>query len=148
MQFTLVQQPFFTIAGLAVRTTNKDGQAMKDITALWQHFMQNQVQQTIANRLDDDIVCMYTNYDSDFTAPYTVVLGCRVSSTEGLPQGLFFKTVPVGTYRVYLPVGPLQNSIADTWVHIWQTAIPRAYTADFDVYKTDGSAEIYLSVNE
>lgn len=34
---------------------------MKDIAALWQRFMQNQVQQTIANRVDDDIVCIYTN---------------------------------------------------------------------------------------
>ncbi len=148
MQFTLTQQPSFIIAGLAVRTTNKDGQAMKDIGALWQQFMQNQVQQTIASRVDDDIVCMYTNYDSDFTAPYTVLLGCMVRSAEGLPQGLTVITVEAATYRVYQPVGLLPGSIAAAWGHIWQAAIARAYTADFDVYKPNGSTEIYLSVIE
>jgi len=148
MQYTIAQLSPFTIAGIAVRTTNADGQAQKDIGMLWQTFMQKQVLQSIPNRVSDEVYSLYTGYEGDFKAPYTTIIGCKVSATDGLPDGLIYKAVPANNYQVYKPVGELPGSIMQTWVYIWQSNIHRAYTADFDLYKTDGSVETYLSVIE
>jgi len=146
MQSTLIQLPAFNIAGMAIRTENAGGKAKNDIGALWQQFMQQAVLQTITNRYSDDIYCMYTEYESDANAPYTVILGCRVNSLDGLPAGIIGKAISAASYMLFKPVGSLPDSIISTWVHIWQSNINRAYTADFDVYKPDGSVEVYLSI--
>jgi len=146
MEYAQIRVPAFNIAGIAIRTTNANGQAMKDIGELWQRFMQQQVLQSIPGRVSDDIVCMYTDYESNFNAPYTTIIGCKVTGGHILPDGLVFKEIPAALYRLYKPVGQLPESIVQTWMNIWQSEIPRAYAADFDVYKQDGSAETYLSV--
>ena len=147
MQSTLAQLPSFTIAGVTIRTENAGGKAKRDIGALWQQFMQQQVLQTIPNRYNDDIYCMYTEYELDANAPYTVILGCRVNSLEGLPEGITGKAIAAASYMLFKPVGSLPDSIISAWVHIWQSDINRAYEADFDVYKPDGSVETWLSIN-
>jgi predicted transcriptional regulator YdeE len=41
--------PIFYIAGIAVRTINKDGQAANDIGSLWQRF----TEENLAEKLED-----------------------------------------------------------------------------------------------
>jgi predicted transcriptional regulator YdeE len=148
MLYTLAHLPAFTIAGISIRTTNANGQAQIDIGSLWQRFMQQQVQNNIPTKINEDGYCVYTDYESDFNAPYTTIIGCMVSTSEGLPEGVSCKEVAACTYRVYKPVGELPGGIMQTWTYIWQSGIPRAYRADFDVYRPDGSAETYVSINE
>ncbi len=145
MNFTITQLPAFNIAGLTIRTANAGGRAMKEIGALWQQFMAQGVLQTIPNRQNDDIYCMYTEYEKDANALYTAILGCRVATLNGLPAGISGKAVAENTYRLY--ASATQDNVITTWVHIWQTEIDRAYAADFDVYKQDGTVETYLSVH-
>src|SRR6218665_1341542 len=97
MEATTVNR--FYIAGIAVRTAN-DGRAAKDIPALWERFFSEGILNMISNRESDALYCVYTDYESDHMGPYTTILGCRVSGTEGLPADLQVKLIGPGSYAL------------------------------------------------
>jgi predicted transcriptional regulator YdeE len=149
--FERVNIPDFFVAGIAVNTTNQDGQSQKDIGDLWTRFTTENMAAKIAGKLSEDIYCVYTDYESDHTGRYTAVLGCRVESVDNLPD-FFTALVPSGDYHIYKPEGKFPESVANTWRQIWQTDINRKYSADYDRYITGSKsfeeieAEVYLSV--
>lgn len=143
----------FKIVGIAVRTTNENQQAAIDIPALWGKFMAEQVLERIPNKVDSTIYCMYTDYEKDHTKPYTTILGCKVSSSDAVPEGMVLKEISAGAYEQQTVKGNLmQGAVVEAWMKIWNSAIPRTYTADFEVYgatahdPTNGEMEIYLAV--
>ena len=97
------------IIGIAVRTTNENGQAAKDIPALWDKFMKEGILNKIPNKINNDVYSIYTDYESDYTKPYTTILGCKVSSFDGLPEGLVTKTIDVGNYAKFSTKGDLHQ---------------------------------------
>lgn len=125
----------FAIAGIAVRTSNENDQAMHDIPALWARFMSENVIARIPGRVDDTIYCVYTDYEKDHTRPYTTLLGCRVTSLDDLPAGLTGKAFGGGTYVPFNVKGDLMEGIVyHEWLRIWNSGIDRTFTADFEVY--------------
>ena len=125
----------FNIIGIAVRTTNENSQAAKDIPALWNKFMSENMLQQIPNKVDNTIYCMYTEYEKDHTKPYTTLLGCKVENLENIPTGMIGKTVEDGIYIKQTVKGNLmQGVIANAWIKIWNANFSRLYTADFEVY--------------
>lgn len=143
----------FYLVGISVRTTNQNGQAMKDIAGLWNWFMSEGVLQQVLNRLSDDIYCVYTDYESDKDGFYTTVLGCRVATKDNIPEGLICITVPPGSYNRYIAKGALPQSVGETWHQIWTSDIDRRYMADFDVYgersqdPKGAEVEVFVGVN-
>jgi len=125
----------FNVIGIAVRTTNENSQAAKDIPALWNKFMSENMLQQIPNKVDNTIYCMYTEYEKDHTKPYTTLLGCKVENLENIPTGMIGKTVEDGIYIKQTVKGNLmQGVIANAWIKIWNANFSRLYTADFEVY--------------
>jgi predicted transcriptional regulator YdeE len=125
----------FSIIGIAVRTTNENGQSGKDIPALWQKFMVQGMLEKIPSKIDDTLYCIYTDYESDYTKPYTTILGCKVANADNVPDGMVVKTFAGGSYTKYTAKGNLMQGIVfNEWVKIWDRDIVRAYTADFEVY--------------
>jgi predicted transcriptional regulator YdeE len=145
--------PMFYVAGLAVRTINKGGQAAQDIGALWQRFTEGNLAEKLEDKEGNELYCLYTDYESDHNDYYTAILGCKVSSIEYLPEGFTGKAIPASKYAVFTPVGKFPANIGETWQHIWKSPILRKYTADFDVYDiTDKSFEdikskVYVAVD-
>lgn len=145
----------FSIVGISVRTTNQNHQSQSDITNLWEAFFRNgYIQQLLPNKVSDDIYCIYTDYESDYTGEYTTVIGYKVSTTEGIPTNLSLtiKEFAEAKYYKYISEGELPYIVGKTWAHIWQSDIDRAYIADFDIYgeeaKDPSNAKIatYLSI--
>ena len=125
----------FKIIGISIRTSNKEGQSMQDIPKLWEQFMANQTATKIPNKLNNNIVAVYTNYDSDHTEGYDTILGCQVATLENIPEGMIGTTFEGGSYTKYLAKGDLtQGVVYNTWAHIWEEKIDRIYTADFEIY--------------
>lgn len=153
MEQEIVNLPIFYIAGIAVRTINKDGQADKDIGVLWQKFTQDNLADKLEEKDGSELYCVYTDYESDHNDYYTAVLGCKVSSIEYLPEGFTGKAIPASRYIVFAPEGKFPNNVVATWQHVWQTDIQRIYTADFDIHYTAGKcfediqAKIYVAVD-
>jgi predicted transcriptional regulator YdeE len=144
----------FDVVGIAVRTTNQNGQSQKDISELWTKFMDNDVMNQIASRVSDDIYSVYTDYETDHTGPYTAILGCRVIALDKIPDGFTSVSIPAGCYNAYHLEGRFPDNVGEAWQQIWKNACGRKYTADFDLYNTDEAesfqetkAKIYLAVN-
>ncbi|MES2266098.1 MAG: GyrI-like domain-containing protein [Bacteroidota bacterium] len=152
MNYETTSLPMFYVAGLSIRTINKDGQAGQDIGALWQQFTQGNLSDKLEEKEGNELYCVYTDYESDHNDYYTAILGCKVSSIEYLPDGFVGKAIPAAKYRVYTPEGKFPESVGVTWQHIWQSEMNRIYTSDFDVYDlTNGfenaEAKIYVAVD-
>ncbi len=148
-----VQMPEFYVAGIAVRTTNENGQSGNDIGQLWGRFMGEGVPQKIEGRIGNDAYGVYTNYESDHTGHYTALAGCEVNSPEEVGRDFTTITLPAGKYQVYTLEGKLPEMVYEGWQEIWKTAQNRKFTTDFEVYiANENGAEctevkIFLAVN-
>lgn len=141
------------IIGITIQTTNKDGQSAHDIGALWQKFMLENVKGQIPNKIDHDVYSVYTDYEGDYTQPYTTLLGCKVTSLEEIPDGMVGKSFDSATYAHFTAKGNLADHVVyDTWVKIWNENLDRKYIGDFEVYgekgrdPTKAKVEIYVGI--
>jgi predicted transcriptional regulator YdeE len=131
----MLQLNSFYVIGISVKTTNANNQAAKDILGLWQKFMSENIASKILNKIDDTIYCIYCRYESDYTAPYTTLLGCKVSSIENIPAGFDYIEIAGGNYEQFVAKGNLMEGVVyEKWVDIWNMDFPRAYTTDFEIY--------------
>ncbi len=152
MQVENVALEEFNVVGISVRTSNRDGQSKKDIAELWGRFMGERIGDKIPHKVNEDIYCIYTGYESDYMGPYTTILGYKVNSFENVPATLTTKIIAVSSYNLFKSTGKLPDCVLNTWMEIWQSGIKRKYLADFDVYPPDAFSsanpvvETYLSV--
>ena len=125
----------FNVIGISIRTTNENGQAAQDIPKLWGRLMSENLIPTIPNIAEENIHCIYTDYEGDHTKPYTVLLGMKVSSLENIPEGMTGMSFSGGDYKSYRTEGNLEEGIVyNEWTKIWNEPIERAFTADIEVY--------------
>lgn len=125
----------FYFAGISIRTTNENAQSATDIPALWEKFMTTGVMNLIPNKADNNLYCIYTDYEKDHTRPYTTIIGCKVSSLEHLPDGLTGRSFAVTESVVFIAKGNIkEGSVFNTWTQIWNSDLNRAYTTDVEVY--------------
>jgi predicted transcriptional regulator YdeE len=143
----------FNIIGIAVRTTNENGQMGTDIPALWSRFMSEGIVANIPNKIDDAIYCVYTDYEKDHTRPYTTILGCKVSTLDSIPDGMVGRTVGEANYQQFIASGNLmEGAVFNEWTRIWNSTIPRAFTADLEVYgersqdPTNAEVDIFIAI--
>ncbi len=145
----------FQVIGIAVRTTNANGQAASDIGSLWARFMTENILSKIPNKLSNDILSIYTNYESDHSQAYDTILGCKVSSLDVIPEGMLSQSFDGGTYAKFVSKGDVtKGAIYNTWVEIWNTDLNRLYTADFEIYgdkaknPADAEVAIFVAIKE
>lgn len=109
----------FYIIGIAVRTTNENGQSATDIPKLWDEFFSNDIVDSIPNKAEQAVYCVYTEYEGDYTKPYTTVLGCRVNNLSVVPEGFKGITVAHGGYAKFTAKGKLADQIVfQEWTKI------------------------------
>jgi len=142
----------FKIMGIKTRTCN-DGSAGKDIPELWGKFIDGNVKDKIPNKVDDSIYCLYTNYDGDHTQPYDVIIGCKVSTDNQLPDGLITHNVDASNMSKFVAKGSLikGEAVVQTWFDIWKAGLDRSFTTDFEVYddrsKDINNAEVDIFIS-
>lgn len=125
----------FCIIGIAIQTTNENGQSATDIPLLWNKFMAEGIREKIPGKTEDTMYCVYTNYKKDHTQPYSTILGCKVKDLSVIPYGMVAITVEGGAYIRHTAKGNLlQGVVFNEWVKIWNSNINRSYSADFEVY--------------
>jgi predicted transcriptional regulator YdeE len=123
------------ILGISVSTSNNNGEAARDIPALWNIFIIEEIARKIPNKVDETIYCLYTDFEKDHTTPYTTILGCAVSTLAAIPEGMVAKSIEVANYQKYTAKGNLNEGIVfNEWVKIWNSDLDRAYTTDYEVY--------------
>lgn len=133
MKKVTLEQLFIT--GIAVKTSNKDQQAAGDINRLWERFWSENVGNKIPDKLNEDIYCVYTEYEGDFTQPYTTLIGYSVKNLNNIPEGMKGITIEHGNYMKLTAKGKLSDGIVvNEWSKVWQSDLSRNYKADFEVY--------------
>lgn len=144
----------FSVIGISVRTTNENGQSAKDIPALWNTFMSEAIVEKIPNRISQDIICIYTDYEKDHTKPYTTILGCVVDNLDNIPEGMKGKTIENSNYATFTAQGKLSEGIVyNEWLKIWESNLERTFTSDFEVYgqkaqdPENAEVAIYIAIN-
>lgn len=147
----------FYVIGISTRTTNENGQSVKDIEALWGRFWGQEIPKQIPNKVSDEIYAIYTHYETDFTGYYTTIVGLPVSSLENIPKGFVGITIETGVYQKFVSKGKMPEAVFNTWLEIWRNEelnLKRAYKADFTIHGQkyyDGDkaeVETFISVKE
>lgn len=142
----------FYVVGISIRTTNEHQQSAIDIPKLWERFFSENISQKINNKIDERLYCIYTDYEKDFTKPYTTILGYAVQHLNDIPKELTALEIKTNQYAKFSVKGNIQNNIVlEQWNHIWESDIKRKYITDFEVYTFNESAEdtqidIYISI--
>lgn len=142
----------FKVIGITVRTSNQNGQGIQDIGALWERFINEGIFDQIPNKIgSEEVYSVYTDYEGDHTQPYTTLLGCKVSTLDQIPEGMEGKVFEGGQYQRFAAQGNLtQGVVGQEWNKIWQMDLPRAYTADFEIYgekaKNPENAEVDILI--
>ncbi|OAJ94181.1 GyrI-like domain-containing protein [Vibrio bivalvicida] len=139
------------LAGFSVTTTNVDEQkpATAKIGKLWEHFYS----QALPNLCPESRVYgVYTNYESDFNGAYDVI-ACSDTLHNGT-DGSFVKAhIEAGSYLVFSAEGEFPQAVINLWQVIWNYFAnddcqhKRAYTTDFEFYKSAQEIEIYIAVH-
>lgn len=135
--------PGLTIVGISIRASNS---RPEEIGALWGRFLSENPIAAISGRLSDEIHSVYSDYEGDHTQPYTLLLGYSVRPVAGVPEGPTLRHVPASKYAVFDASGPMPATLIATWAAIWQTPLDRAYMADFDLYRADGTVSVHVGI--
>jgi predicted transcriptional regulator YdeE len=143
----------FKIIGITVKTVNDGDQAANDIGGLRAEFLNDDIMNKIPNKVSSEIISVYTDYDGDYTDPYRVLIGCKVSSLENIPKGMIGREIESEAYAKFVCKGNiLEGALYETWMDIWNTPLKRTYTADFEVYGEkaqdleNAEVDIYIAV--
>lgn len=143
----------FKVIGIAVRTTNENGQAGKDIPVLWEKMINEDILNSIPNKINNTIYSIYTDYEKDHTKPYTTVLGCQVENLDKIPDGMVGYYFDGGDYLKFTAKGDVsKNLVINEWFKIWNMDLGRLFTADFEVYgeksqnPSDAEVDIFIAV--
>ena len=137
----VIEEAGFIVLGISIRTSNAEEMSGRGlIPQQWDHFMQEGLLNKIPNKVDSNILAVYSDYESDANDAYTFMIGARVRSANDLPQGMVAQKVPAGRYAVFTSEkGFVGKVVPDTWSRIWTVpksspAGKRAYRVDFEVY--------------
>ncbi|MBB2149702.1 GyrI-like domain-containing protein [Pedobacter gandavensis] len=126
--------PFFVV-GIAVRTSNAPGKAAIDIPELWMRFSTENIASKLENKVGDEVYSVYTDYEGDYTQPYTTLIGYAVRNLDQIPVGMRGVTIAAGPYQKHVLKGNMNEGLVfNGWLAIWKSGVSRAYTTDFEVY--------------
>ena len=150
--YTIRELPARTIVGIARRTSNAE--AGRTVPACWQEFLQTDAFARIAHRATPPVMyAVYSDYEKDWTAPYSYLLGCEVTRSDTVPAGMEVRRIPAQTYAVFRATGRMPDEILAVWANIWASDLPRIYTYDFELYDkrftrlVKKEAEVYVAVD-
>ena len=135
------------IAGLKVRTTNKDGKSAQDLYQIWNKFMEKDFIESLQKIAKNPInYAVYTNYEKDFSeGNYDVYVGRETENSENNFENIL---VDWEKFEIFEFEYTSPESVFEAWKTIWENKnINRAYTYDIEEYYAEGKFRIYISVN-
>lgn len=138
------------VVGFPLRTTNKNDQAANDIKKHWEVFFTASLGNKIKDKISDEIIALYYDYESDYTGAYSYLLGYLVPAHAEAPFGCITKEIPSANYMLFSAEGKLPDTCIKLWETIWERELPRTYTCDIEMYKMlspiDAQIKIYIAI--
>lgn len=145
------------VMGITMRTSNKKAMENASIQQLWQQFLDQDILFKIPSKINNSVMALYYDYDSDKDGEYTILIGAQVASIDEIPEGLIALSVPATKRTIFISdLGDLSCIVFNLWQKIWKlendNQINRAYKIDYEIYDershNPGEAliEIHISV--
>ncbi|MBD8046513.1 MAG: effector binding domain-containing protein [Clostridium argentinense] len=153
MNYEIVNLQEKIIAGIGVKTTNKDMKAMADIGRLWEEFIGKKIIDSIPMKVNEKAIGLYTEYEGNYTKPYKFYCAVEVSDAIEDNDDIITKVIPSGKYAKFTVKGNVQKAVGEAWEKIWNMDLDRKYSCDFEVYHNDSedinnqTIDIYISLN-
>lgn len=154
MKYEIVELEEKVIVGIRIKTTNQDGKSMQDIGTTWQKLFANGIYEKISNKVNGKTIGLYTEYEGDYTKPYTFIAGAEVSKEVQMGEEIESIIIPKGKYAKFVITGDVQNSVGQAWQEIWNMDLKRKYTCDFEEYQNNSEdmlkqeIHIYIALDE
>ena len=144
----------FKLIGISVRTTNQNNKVQEDLGKLWGQFSSENINEEIPNKISNEILAIYTDYQSNDTEDYTTIIGVPVSTLNEIPNGMIGQEFQPENFKKFIAKGEMPKAVDDTWINIWEQDknLNRKYTYDFELYGancnkgTDSEVEIFVAV--
>ena len=138
------------ISGISVRTTNASESDPKtaQIGALYQQFDEKV---PVDYKNGARVYGVYYDYESDHAGEFSVLAGTD-QLAESPAEALEHVTLVNGDYLVFEAKGPVPQVVIETWGKIWEyfssqaCEHQRAYTTDFEHYRSPDEIDIYIAV--
>lgn len=152
MNHTIEHQNEKFFIGLELRTNNEE--CSLAMPAHRDRFFKENILSKIPNKINGNILALYTDYEEDYTKPYSWILGCEVSSLDQVPEGLVGKIIPESRYAIFTTQGEFPQGLIFAWQDIWKSDLPRIYTSDFEVYRSDfdpqrnPEVKVYIAIED
>ncbi len=137
MKYEIVELKEKIIEGIRIKTTNQNGKSMKDIGLTWQKLFTQGLYENIQNKTNNKTIGLYTQYEGDYTKPYTFIAGAEVSKEVENNEQIVSTIIPKGKYAKFVIIGDVQNSVGQAWQEIWNMELKRKYTCDFEEYQNN-----------
>lgn len=145
MNYKIVTSQSITIQGIEIRTNNA---RMHELVAHWQKFLSENVLLQIEQRISDEIIVGYFDYESDYTGDYTYLIGCEVPADAAEISGLVKRTIESGAYAIIPAEGQMPDVLGAAWYNIWNSSFDRAYKTDFERYKSPTQVDVYIGLKK
>jgi len=146
----LIQIDEKKIKGLSVRTNNASEAKPETskIGGLWQRFYSE-----ISPKLNNGatVFGVYFDYESDASGEFSVLAGSD-EIVDQHPSDAMSVSIQSGNYLLFKSQGDMPQIVIDTWSEVWKyfesnnAEYKRAYTTDFELYKSANEIEIYIAV--
>ncbi|MCX7121760.1 MAG: effector binding domain-containing protein [Gammaproteobacteria bacterium] len=134
----------FTLAGIVVRTSNKNemNPNTAKIGATVNAYWERQIASQLKDRVNPDVTFLaYTDYESDEHGEYTFFIGEEVHPLENQNESTFAQLViPEGSYQKFTTdAGSIPDIVISAWQKIWLMTKSdfegkRRYHTDFEIY--------------
>lgn len=150
MDYEVVTLAEKKVVGISTRTNNFAPDMGEKIGQLWQQFYDENIYPKIPNTANAKALGIYTEYEADEKADYTVMVACEVSETS---DGFETRLIKAGKYAKFVVKAEQDQvfaEVAAAWHDIWQMVLPRSFDADFEEYQEslekDAEVHIYIGL--
>ena len=154
MKYEIVELEEKKVVGVKIKTTNQNGKSIEDIGMTWQKLFADGIYEKIQDKVNNKTIGLYTEYEGDYTKPYTFVAGAEVSEELENNKEIVTKIIPKGKYARFIITGDVQNSVGQAWKEIWSMDLKRKYNCDFEEYQNNSQdmqnqeIHIYIAIKD
>lgn len=118
----------------------------------------NKTNEGIPRKINQKSLGIYTEYDGDEGADYTIIAACEVEpdimsdsfikQCDKLAENIKMIKIPAGKYAKFVVKGNMKQAVTAVWQEIWSTELPRSFVCDFEEYQNEDmeQAEIHIYI--
>lgn len=153
MKYEIVELKEKVVSGIEIKTTNQDEKSMQDIEKTWQKLFLEGIYEKIQNKSNSKTIGLYTEYEGDYTKPYTFIAGTETNKNVEGNNEIVSKIIPKGKYAKFVITGDVKNAVRQAWQEIWNMDLKRKYTCDFEEYQNNAKnmqqeIHIYIAIKD